>query len=132
MLTNEYACAISAFPSKADIDGASVNVCHDVQAIEGRTEGEVVSAFRLLRARRVSALIVVGDAFLVSQRDQIVALAARHAVPTIYDSPDRALAGGSISYGSNLKDSMRLAGVYASKILRGARPADLPVQQPTK
>ena len=79
----------------------------------------------------MDALVVVGDAFFVSQRDQIVALAARNALPAIYDTPDFAVAGGLISYGSNLRDSIRLTGVYASKILAGARPADLPVQQPT-
>jgi len=122
----------NAVSQLSDALAAARSSGHTVQALEARTESEIGSAFARLVERRVDALVVVGDAFFVSQRDQIVALAARNALPAIYDTPDFAAAGGLISYGSNLRDSIRLTGVYASKILAGARPADLPVQQPTR
>src|SRR5262249_24433289 len=78
---------------------------------------------------RPSALIVGSDPFLNSRSEQqLVVLAARHAVPTIYNYSESVTAGGLMSYGTSLVDGWRLAGVYASKILRGAKPADLPVQ----
>ena len=66
------------------------------------------------------------------QRDQLIVLTARHAVPAIYDWRDVTVAGGLVSYGSNLAEGYRLAGIYAGRILKGAKPADLPVQQPSK
>jgi putative tryptophan/tyrosine transport system substrate-binding protein len=75
---------------------------------------------------------VGGDAFFASRREQLVALATRKAVPTIYQGREFAATGGLISYGSSFPASFRQAGVYVAKILNGATPADLPVQQPTK
>jgi len=77
------------------------------------------------------ALLVAPDPFLSGQREQLVALASRNAVPLIYASREFATAGGLISYGASLTNAFRLVGVYAGKILRGAKPADLPVQQAT-
>jgi putative ABC transport system substrate-binding protein len=79
----------------------------------------------------VAALVVAGDAFFASRRDQLAALASRHAVPAIYPLRQFAVAGGLISYGPSLIVIWRQAGIYAGRILNGAKPADLPVQQPT-
>jgi putative ABC transport system substrate-binding protein len=76
--------------------------------------------------------VVGSDIFFVIQSDQIIALAARHAVPTIYGYLEQAVAGGLMSYGASLADTQRLVGVYAGRILKGEKPADLPVQQVTK
>jgi putative ABC transport system substrate-binding protein len=80
----------------------------------------------------VSALVVGGDPSFVARREQIVALAARHAIPTIYPVRDFAVAGGLMSYGTDFADAYRQAGVYTGRIVRGEKPADLPVQRSTK
>ncbi len=80
----------------------------------------------------VNALVVSADAFYLSRRDQIVTLAARHRVPSIYEWHEFANAGGLISYGVSLVDAYRQAGAYAARILKGEKPSDLPVIQPTK
>jgi putative tryptophan/tyrosine transport system substrate-binding protein len=82
--------------------------------------------------RRADALLVASDPFLMSQRNKLVALAARHAVPAIYQFRDYAVAGGLMSYGTRLADSYRQVGLYAGRILMGAKPADLPVVQSTR
>ena len=96
--------------------------------LKAGSEGEIEAAFAQLHT---DALLVGGDALFISRRGQLVALAARHRVPAIYDQSEYAAAGGLISYGSSLTDAYRQAGTYAGKILNGATPADLPVHQPT-
>ena len=99
--------------------------------VTATTAGEIEDAFTSLLPLHTSALVVSADPFLSNQREQIAALASRHAVPAIYAWREFAAAGGLISYGSSLKDAFRLMGIYAGKILKGANPADMPVQQPT-
>ena len=100
--------------------------------LRASTESEVDAAFVELAQRRVGGLIVTGDPFFVSRRDKLVALAARHAVPAIYVQREFAVSGGLIGYGTNITNAYRQAGIYAGQILKGAKPADLPVVRPTR
>ena len=99
-------------------------------ALEASTEQEIGTAFA--RLDRGGALVVSADAFFLSERDQIVALAAHHSVPSIYEWHEFANAGGLMSYGVSLTDAYRQAALYAARILKGENPTDLPVLQPTK
>jgi putative ABC transport system substrate-binding protein len=93
---------------------------------------EIDTAFADLLKQRADALQVSSDGFLLTHPDQIVALAARHAVPAIYAWPQYPAVGGLMSYGTNIRDAWRQAGIYTGRILKGEKPADLPVQQATK
>jgi ABC-type uncharacterized transport system substrate-binding protein len=99
--------------------------------LKAGTESEIDAAFASLHELAAGALLVGADAFLSNRREQIVALASRHAIPSIYAWREFAAAGGLISYGASLTSAFRLLGTYAGKVLKGAKPADLPVQQPT-
>jgi putative ABC transport system substrate-binding protein len=102
-----------------------------LHVLKAGSESELDGAFASLVQLHVDALVVGADPFLSSRREQIVALAAHHAVPAIYAWREFADSGGLISYGASLTSAFRLVGTYAAKVLKGARPADLPVQQPT-
>jgi putative tryptophan/tyrosine transport system substrate-binding protein len=103
-----------------------------LQIFNASSEGEIDAAFAGFVQQRVKAVIVGADGFLSSRRDQLVGLAARHAIPAIYWLRELAVAGGLMSYGTSITDALRLAGVYAGRILKGEKPANLPVQQTVK
>jgi putative ABC transport system substrate-binding protein len=115
-----------------DVEAAARAVDQQIDFLRARTERDIDAAFRAMVQQRTDALLVAHDPFLFSRREQLVALTAHHAIPAIYEFREFVLAGGLMSYGSSLMDNYRLAGAYAGRILKGAKPADLPVQQPTK
>src|SRR5207247_4237091 len=100
--------------------------------LKAAAEREIDAAFAGLAQAGAGALVLGSDPFFFSRRDQIVALASRNAVPTIYQVREFVEAGGLISYGASVAAVYHQAGIYAGEILKGAKPADLPVQQPTK
>jgi putative ABC transport system substrate-binding protein len=93
---------------------------------------EIDTAFDVIASQRPDGLIVATDPFFVNRRDQIVARTAILKIPTVYPFREYAMSGGLISYGTNLANAYRQAGIYAGRILNGDKPADLPVMQPTK
>ena len=99
--------------------------------LKGGTESEIDAAFASLVQLQAGALLVAADPFFFSRREQLVALASRHAVPAIYPWREAVAAGGLISYGPSLTAVFREIGIYVGTILNGAKPGDLPVQQPT-
>jgi putative tryptophan/tyrosine transport system substrate-binding protein len=103
-----------------------------VEILSASTDREIDLTFEGLKQKRVDALLIAADPFLFARADQLVASAAQRAIPTLYFRSEFAQAGGLISFGSNFADFFRVIGLYAGQILRGAKPAELPVQQPTK
>ena len=102
-----------------------------LHVLKARSESEIDAAFASLVQLHAGALVVAADPFLSSRRDQLVALASRGAVPSIFAWREFATSGGLISYGPSLTSVFRLVGHYAGKVLKGAKPAELPVQLPT-
>jgi putative ABC transport system substrate-binding protein len=116
-------------PEIKGVRDAARSVGLELHVLNASTVSGIDAAFGKLIELRAGALVVSVDPFLNDRRSQIVALAARHAVPAIYGVREYAAAGGLMSYGSDLADAYRQLGIYACKILKGAKPADLPVQQ---
>jgi putative tryptophan/tyrosine transport system substrate-binding protein len=115
-----------------DVKEAARKLGYQVQVVNARSEGDFEGVFASLVQLKADALLVSPDAVFLSHRDQLVAVAARHALPTIYPQRDFVLVGGLMSYAANVADGYRQAGIYVGRVLKGARPADLPVVQPTK
>jgi putative ABC transport system substrate-binding protein len=104
----------------------------EINVVEGGTESDIEQAFAIAVQQQVAALQIGSDAFFQNQREQIAALALRHAMPTISSTPEEATAGSLMSYGADPIDVYRQAGIYVGRILKGEKPADLPVVLPTK
>jgi ABC-type uncharacterized transport system substrate-binding protein len=116
----------------ADVQEAARATGVRLSILEASTKSEIDTAFTTLLRLRSGGLVIGGDVVFTSLRDQLVELASRNAVPVIYDLREFAEAGGLISYGASITAAYRQVGIYAGKILKGAKPADLPVEQPTK
>jgi putative tryptophan/tyrosine transport system substrate-binding protein len=115
-----------------EVEAAARGVGQQIDFMRAGNERDIDSAFRIMVGRRTDALLVAHDPFLFGRREQLVTLAAYNAIPAIYEFREFVLAGGLMSYGTKLTDNYRLAGAYAGRLLKGAKAADLPVQQPTK
>ena len=115
-----------------DVLAAALAIGVKVQILKAGTDREIDAAFVSLVQARIGALLVGNDAFFNSRIEQLVALAARHAIPTMYTFREFVVAGGLISYGSSLIETYRQVGLYTGRILKGEKPADLPVIQATK
>jgi putative ABC transport system substrate-binding protein len=116
----------------AELQAAAQKFGQRIQIINAATEQDIEPAFASMAQLKVGALLQAADPFFNTVRDQIVSLAARHAIPAIYEQRAFVAAGGLMSYGTNLADAYRQAGVYTGRILKGEKPADMPVVQATK
>jgi putative ABC transport system substrate-binding protein len=120
-------------PDTKAVQAAAPAMGLQIVVLKASNGTEIEAAFAAMRHSNIGALLVGADPlFDNAGRDQLIVLAARHAIPAIYDFRDVTAAGGLASYGSNLAEGYRLAGVYTGRILKGEKPADLPVQQPAK
>ena len=119
-------------PMIRDVQEAARAKAVQLKILKASTESEIDAAFASFANLQVDALVVGDDPFFVAQQKQLVALASRYLIPTTYQFREFTAAGGLVSYGPSLSTAIRQAGVYAGKIVKGAKPADLPVVQPTK
>jgi len=115
-----------------DVETAARAIGQQIMLLNVSGDSEIDTAFATLLKQRAGGLVIASDPFFTTRREQLVALAARYAIPTIYDDRNYAAAGGLMSYGITFADAYRQAGIYVGRILKGEKPADLPVVQPTK
>ena len=115
-----------------DMKEAARTLALQVHVVNANSEGDFNQAFATFIELKADALLISLDSFFLSRREQLVALAAHHKIPAIYFVRDFVLAGGLMSYGADIADGYHQAGIYAGRILKGAKPGDLPVVQPTK
>jgi putative ABC transport system substrate-binding protein len=123
---------INTIPAIRELNDAARKIGQDVVVLDADAEREFEPAFASLTAKRASALVVADDALFAGRRARLIDLAARHAVPAIYGRREYPDAGGLISYGASTVDQYYRSGLYVGRILKGARPAELPFLQPTK
>jgi putative ABC transport system substrate-binding protein len=122
----------AAITESDEVQAAARAIGQRIEILSASNEHEIDVAFGRLKQMRADALLVAVDPFLFARADQLVALAARQEIPTLYFRREFALVGGLMAYGSNFAEFFRVVGLYAGRILKGAKPAELPVQQPTK
>jgi len=115
-----------------DLTGAATGMGIDIQVLNARTSSEIDAAFATLARERPDALFVASDTLFTSRRIQVVNLAIRHGIPTTFPNREFTESGGLMSYGASITDAWRQSGLYTGRILKGAKPADLPVMQSTK
>jgi putative ABC transport system substrate-binding protein len=114
------------------VQDAAAAVGRQLVTADAANEGEFDAAFQSLVQQRASAVLVAASPLFTSRRDHIVALAAHHAMPAMFQFREFAEAGGLVSYGANIAEAYRQAGIYVGRILKGEKPSELPVMQPTK
>ena len=119
-------------PFVTELRTAASNIERHIEVVTARTNSEIDTAFATLLKNQADAFLVSPDSLFVARRVQLTTLAARHALPALYHRRELAEAGGLMSYGSNLTDQFRQTGVYAGRILKGEKPAEMPVQLPTR
>jgi putative tryptophan/tyrosine transport system substrate-binding protein len=124
--------AMGSDEQAAELETAASRLGKSIRVFKASSEDDFAPAFDAMARQGIGALYVIADPFFTSRAARLVALAAQYAIPASYSFPTFAEAGGLMTYGANLADQHRQAGVYAGRILKGAKPADLPVLQPTK
>jgi putative tryptophan/tyrosine transport system substrate-binding protein len=139
LVPNATTIAVLVNPTNADtpaqlreVQAAARAAGQQLIVLNASTPREIEAVFAVLVPRTAGALMIAGDPFFVTQRELLVSLAARYAVPTIYSSRESAARGALMTYGVHLADVYRQAGIYTAKILKGAKPVDLPVLRPTR
>jgi putative ABC transport system substrate-binding protein len=116
----------------SEVQAAAHTLQLQLVALSVRTANDIDTAFAKLARERVPALLVGAGAFLLSRRNQVIALAAHYPIPTIYGFREYSADGGLISYGNDIPEAFRAAGIYTGRVLKGEKPADLPVERTTK
>lgn len=115
-----------------DLQAAAQSVGLKVETLTASTEAEIDQAFGQAKERGIDALVIATDSFFLVQKQQLIDLSARFSLPTVYNLREYVTAGGLLSYGTSVADAYRQVGIYVGRILKGTRPGDLPVLQPTK
>jgi putative ABC transport system substrate-binding protein len=132
LLINRSNPGFDLLGSTRDMEAAAKSFGLHLQEFSANTESDFAAVFANLSERRAGGLVIGPDPFLTRHAEELAALTIRHAIPTIFQTREFAVAGGLMSYGADLIEQYRLSGNYAGRVLKGERPADLPVQQATK